>query len=158
MILTYVHRVPVKGRDQTHVSNSVKLKKIHWQILEEICNKAFVKDTSSPCLCCHTTLWKYLVPEIAMFTKTVKQSCKKDSNCRVRFNHWNIVDEKVLSGDVSIIQLTDKNIFSVRTAQLTEWSIIRICIINLTGNCFCSGSSICNPLSCLQYAAKCSPI
>ena len=35
----------------------------------------------------------------------------KDSNCHVRFNHLKIVVEKVLSGDLSIISLTDK-IFS----------------------------------------------
>jgi len=43
----------------------------------------------------------------------VNQSGMKDSNWHVRFNHLEIVVEKVLSGDVSIIELTDKNIFTV---------------------------------------------
>jgi len=99
----------------------------------------------------HTTLWKYLVPETAMFTKWVKQYGMRDSSCHVRFDHLNIVVVKVRSGDVSIIWLTDKTIFSAHTAQPAEWLIIRICVINVTGNCFCSQSSTCNPPSSLQF-------
>ena len=32
-----------------------------------------------------------------------------------------------------------------------EWSIIYICVINVTGNCFCTQSSTCNPPSCPQF-------
>jgi len=47
------------------------LKCFHWQVLWEICNKVITKNPTTPCICCHTTLWNYLAPEIAKFTKWV---------------------------------------------------------------------------------------
>ena len=44
----------------------------------------------------YVTLRNYLVPETDMFSKRVKQSGMKDSNCNVRFNHLKIIVEKVL--------------------------------------------------------------
>ena len=43
-----------------------------------------------------------------------------------------------------------KYFHSVHTAQPTEWSIICICIISVTGNWFCPRST-CKPPSCLQF-------
>jgi len=112
------YTISQKCRHRTHGSNSVKPQPINffrWQILWEICNKVIIKYPATSCICCHTTLWSYQVPEIAMFTKWVKQSNSnmKDSNCQIRSNHLKIVVEKVLPENVSIILLTDKNIFTV---------------------------------------------
>jgi len=72
-----------KGRHQTHGNNFVKhyrfVKFLTGRFLKEICNKMVIKAPTTPYICCHTTLWKYLMPEIAMFTKWVKQSVMKDS-------------------------------------------------------------------------------
>ena len=109
-----------------------------------------IEDPTIPCICCHTTLWKYL-EEIAMFTKWVKQSGMKDSNCHVIFNNSKIVVEKVLSADVEHYLINWQNYsHSVHTAQPTEWSLICVCVISITRNCFWSWLSTCNPPSCLQ--------
>jgi len=44
-----------------------------------------------------------------------------------------------------------KYFYSVHIAQPTEWLTIHICVINVTVNCFCSRSSMCNPPSSLQF-------
>ena len=128
------------------------LKFYHWLIFWK-CNKMTVKDSTTPCICCNTTLWKYLVPEIATFKKWVKHSDMKDSKCHVRFNHLKIVVQEVLPGDDCKHYLINRQryLYSVHTAQPTEWLIIRICVISVTGNRFCWRSSTCNPPSCLQF-------
>ena len=112
----------------------------------EFAIKVIITDPTTTCICCHTTctVWKYLVPQVVVFTKWVKQSGMKDWNCHVLFNHLKIVVEKLLFEMWAYFH-------TVRTAQPTERSIIRICVINVKGNRFCSRSSTCNPPSCLPY-------
>jgi len=100
-----IHCVSKKGDTKLLVitlSNLNRFFKIFWlaDFLTEFCNKIVIKDPTTPSYIkyCYATFWKYLVPEIVIFKKWVKETGMKDSNCYVRFNHLKMVMKKVWFG------------------------------------------------------------
>jgi len=99
------------------------------------------------CTCCHTSenIWYHCrIPEVS---ETIWH---EDSNCQ-KIQLLKTVVEKSTACRCEHYSVNWQNYFySVRTAKLAEWSVIRICVI-ITGNPFCSRSSTCSPPSCLQF-------